>query len=113
LGTATERILVGAMMVPLIIATLLFGRLVRQRRWSHLGLWFLVSILISAALGIGFYQEAVQPLVAGEQYDWTGWPALWLPGAYLTTWLASLAWVLGSLVVPSLIVRKAARMTFP
>ena len=96
LESATERIAVSGMMVPVIIATLLLGRLLRQRRWRQVGVWFLVSVVISVALATGFYHVAASPLVADEQYDWTGWPAIWLPGAYFTAWLASLVWVFGS-----------------
>jgi hypothetical protein len=95
--------------IPFAVYAVVVGRSAIRRRWRLLLL--LAGLTAVASIGVGAWWLRSDGLVMAEieHYDWSGWPAVAVPGAYLVGTLVLVLWTAWSLWV---VVRGAIRSLY-
>ncbi len=69
--------------IPFAVYAVVVVRSVIRRRWRVLASLAALTALASIGIGAWWLQSDGPAMTQFEHYDWSGWPAVVVPGAYL------------------------------
>lgn len=80
------RLSISLFLAPAVVGIALLAWWSIRGRWRPIVAWLLVSLVVSALM-MTTILATDYPLLPGQSYDWSHWYVIWLPAAFVTSWL--------------------------
>lgn len=102
-NTILGRLSIGLAFTPPLLALFQLGNWFVNRRWRPIVTWLIVLISCTVLFATFLLVTSLRtsPMLEDQRFDWTGWYQVFLPGAYITSWLMIFAWIIGFINVDS------------